>query len=512
MLTVGPTEWQWLYIADLFLLRSTALSLVWGLGTVVLSRRSASTKHWLALCTLAAIALLPLWHWVLPANPLGLVEVVPPPLVTGNLVLITEPANAISPRLVSAVLAAIYGVVALWLLLRVVLDLVAINRLVRQVTRVECPTLNSQLNRISRALGICKPVVLYEAPNNLSPATWGSDVVNIVMPTGYRQWQESRLLDVLTHELAHVRRNDWQTLMLTRVLCALLWFVPWVWLLRRQIMLYAELATDDLVVSLTCDNAGYAESLLALANTPTTAAAMPAAPALNTLSGRIHYILADDRPHHAAGVTFKLATMVLVTLLMLPIAALQLADYLPPLRLELAPVQSIADETTEEQAPIGSAIATVPTRAELVPNRVQPEFRGVAARWQGDEQLIQVRQFQISTSMVWESDRRLAQPTVITGAELLNSVRPVYPNNAIRRDIEGEVVIEFDLTVYGDVQNVRVSAANPQGYFENSAVEAFRKARFTPLLEDGVPRAAKGLKRRIVYRLQPLNDQTLRRP
>src|SRR5690606_11435705 len=62
----------------------------------------------------------------------------------------------------------------------------------------------------------------------------------------------------------HIKRYDWLTKVALQLLCALLWFIPLVWVLSRKIGWYAELACDDQVVRITNCRAEYAEDLLDL--------------------------------------------------------------------------------------------------------------------------------------------------------------------------------------------------------------------------------------------------------
>src|ERR1700709_1968203 len=49
---------------------------------------------------------------------------------------------------------------------------------------------------------------------------------------------------VLAHEIAHVVRRDWAMLILARLVVALFWFNPLMWLLERRLIEEAEEAVD----------------------------------------------------------------------------------------------------------------------------------------------------------------------------------------------------------------------------------------------------------------------------
>lgn len=69
----------------------------------------------------------------------------------------------------------------------------------------------------------------------------------------------------------------------------------------------------------------------------------------------------------------------------------------------------------------------------------------------------------------------------------VRKVKPVYPMDARRRGISGQVVLRLYVDAEGGVREVRVQAAEPAGVFEEKAVEAARKWRFEPAVFKGAP-------------------------
>ena len=51
----------------------------------------------------------------------------------------------------------------------------------------------------------------------------------------------------------------------------------------------------------------------------------------------------------------------------------------------------------------------------------------------------------------------------------------------------GEVLLQFEISEKGVVENVVVLRAEPPGYFEEIAVDWARKAKFSPALKKGIP-------------------------
>jgi TonB family protein len=77
-----------------------------------------------------------------------------------------------------------------------------------------------------------------------------------------------------------------------------------------------------------------------------------------------------------------------------------------------------------------------------------------------------------------------------------------YPRRALRRSVEGFVVVSFTVTKSGDVTDIQIVEANPQGYFEDAVTEAVEKYKFQPRIVNGNPVDTKGISRRVVFKLQ----------
>lgn len=105
------------------------------------------------------------------------------------------------------------------------------------------------------------------APSGQIPCamTVGKTRPSIFLPEVSQTWSHSRLVMVLRHELAHVRRRDAASQLLAEAVVALYWFNPAVWLSARAMRGYAELAADDEVINAGIRPTDYAQDLLHLA-------------------------------------------------------------------------------------------------------------------------------------------------------------------------------------------------------------------------------------------------------
>src|SRR5688500_18664854 len=86
----------------------------------------------------------------------------------------------------------------------------------------------------------------------------------ILLPPDAKNWPPNELNAAIIHELAHVARFDWATQCLSRLIAAVYWFHPLVWMLRRQLILEAERACDDAVLR-SSEATEYADQLVLLA-------------------------------------------------------------------------------------------------------------------------------------------------------------------------------------------------------------------------------------------------------
>ena len=93
------------------------------------------------------------------------------------------------------------------------------------------------------------------------PAAFGMLTPVVLLPVDWRSWPEAKLRAVLAHEEAHLRRGDARTMALAELYCALAWFHPLAWWLRRELADLAEQVADDQALAVT-GRTEYAELLL----------------------------------------------------------------------------------------------------------------------------------------------------------------------------------------------------------------------------------------------------------
>ena len=80
-------------------------------------------------------------------------------------------------------------------------------------------------------------------------------------------------------------------------------------------------------------------------------------------------------------------------------------------------------------------------------------------------------------------------------------VAAVYPRRAQQRGIEGYVDVEFTVTSIGAVRDPVVLRAEPEGIFENAAIEAVKKWKYKPRVVNGEAMEVSGVQTRVTFEI-----------
>ena len=176
---------------------------------------------------------------------------------------------------------------------------------------------------LARDAGVSRSIETLLREDARAPLTMGMVRPAIVLPTDAQTWTESDLRRALAHEIEHIRRNDWVVHMLARVVCAIYWFHPLVWMAWRRLRLDSERACDDGVLR-RADGTAYAEQLLLLARRLNTSSAVGLFMASRTdLATRIAAVIDSSQRRDRPGRLSRIATAAVVMLVLLAIAPVQ---------------------------------------------------------------------------------------------------------------------------------------------------------------------------------------------
>jgi beta-lactamase regulating signal transducer with metallopeptidase domain len=116
-----------------------------------------------------------------------------------------------------------------------------------------------------RELDVRRRVRFVELDGPVMPMTWGVLHPVVLVPADDFDSTIEQRLDVLRHELAHVRRYDCLTQLVGQLACAVHWFNPLAWVAARELRVERERACDDEVLRAGAKASDYAEYLMRVA-------------------------------------------------------------------------------------------------------------------------------------------------------------------------------------------------------------------------------------------------------
>lgn len=176
-----------------------------------------------------------------------------------------------------------------------------------------------------REIGVRRRVRFIEMDGAVMPMTWGVRRPVVLVPADDFESTIEQRLDVLRHELAHVRRYDCLTQLLGQLACALHWYNPLVWLAARQLRIERERACDDEVLQAGARASDYAGYLLRVARAArVTGAAAFGGLAMarpSQLTGRLLAVLDDRRQRERLTGAFAVRASAVAALVVILVAS-----------------------------------------------------------------------------------------------------------------------------------------------------------------------------------------------
>src|SRR5688500_8053306 len=279
-----------------------------------LARRScAAARHVLLVAAFAVLLVLPAASFVMPSRGVSVPAttaassaVIVPVMTSPSPTRLETHASVPTRRLestgmtASTLLGVIWGAGALHCLLPTFAGTWHLRSLRRSGS--SCARGDALARKLSPETGIHRSIAVRVHESIPGPMTYGIVRPVIMLPLDATSWSEDELCRAMIHELEHVRRGDWLSQYLARLVRALYWFHPLVWIAWRRLSLEAERACDDAVLRRS-EATAYANQLVLLAERLASTATPPllAMAACRDLSTRVRAVLDGAQARGRAG-------------------------------------------------------------------------------------------------------------------------------------------------------------------------------------------------------------------
>lgn len=524
------TDW----ILKSFAILSIALFLSLTLNRL---RANSSTRHLLWLYSIVCLSLLPF-------AALGLGSIPTVPLLTGNVFTInTDPEYTLdlvtqesSSFPISLLLLTCYFSVVALLLLRILVGLTAVSKICRCASNATDVNMQLLIKKLSADLGLSRSIDLQITSDFASPFACGVFNPKIVLPKHSENWSHSTLKNVLLHELMHIKRLDWITMLSCHLICCVYWINPLSWIALKRLNDEAESSCDSAVLAEGIDAGHYAESLVYVARHSRSDRILPVQMMSGgqQLSDRINTVFEHGNNRASIPKKLHLPLMVFCLFLISSFSNLKMvsansvsgssifnsARYLVPEQIAAPQYPSSPSEGNVSGSHIlrfavmktgfvdPKSIAFV--SANPGPEFYRASFLAVSKLKFEPPQLegVNTEIPNVHIKIDYDGKEEIVRASILdpqlTNREYLpqNYFTPAYPSKALQENIEGYVLLEFSITQQGTVAGVVILDRDPSTVFNASAVEAIERLKFKPRLVDGVPTQVHGIQYLVRYDLE----------
>jgi TonB family protein len=180
------------------------------------------------------------------------------------------------------------------------------------------------VTRLAVRHGVTRPVSVRVVDHPALLLVWGLWRPTLIVPKVASIWPADRITAVVQHELAHIRRADWITQVLSEIIRAVYWFNPLVWLTCARLRTECEVASDDAVLMQGTQAAVYASHIVEIARDLNARNWLPA-PAIvraSTLERRIRAMLDSSRDRRSVSTRARSAAGALLITVTVVVAGL----------------------------------------------------------------------------------------------------------------------------------------------------------------------------------------------
>lgn len=377
------------------------------------------------------------------------------------------------------------------------------------------------LKRAKELLGLRYDVQLMLSSQEVEPGVFHIWKPVILLPESVADHlDDEELLAIMLHELVHIQRRDILIGRLQLLLTGFFWFHPLVWFISRRLSDEREQVCDERVLEIHGTPTTYAASILKVVRFSFgwNVAGITGAGSGSNLRRRIDNIMLRNEKH-SAGILVRVITSVALGIALVAIVAaashkrssneaaqrinsqevatgLGSMDYSSDQRTR-AVQERIPSPPPPPQPPAppqeeGPAQAAAPPSPAQPVNPASPVNDGVPAQPPSPPQPPTPEQppaLPAKPASTQEKARDAKQK--VTKGELIEAPRPIYPEEAKAKRIEGQVSVSIVIGEEGNVISARPTSG-PE-LLQGAAKDAALKARFKPTLVDGKPAKVSGV-------------------
>lgn len=486
------------------------------------NHRGAAANHWILLIGLFSPVLLVLLFIVLPAWNLNIL-----PASFGQLTKMTIISGSRgpleNPNTLTLLFLAIYFFGFVWIVSYLIVGVIAIADKTRSSQLLDDADVQTLIKEIANRYRIKRWVTVRVNESINSPLMWGLTKPVILLPEKFQSWSKQRLQRVLAHEMAHIARNDWLIKLLANIVRAIFWFLPPVWWVARKLEWYAELACDDLLITHYQCRAEYADDLLLLSSEFQHDFFALSFIKRSELYQRIDAVLDGSRVREAPARSVRFLMLLWAIVLLLPLSMMY-----PTANSSVESSQDyyslVVDNNVQAKPtdPAGTLFNSEPVNYLSLEEIRKNYFLTVSEP--EPEELIVIGGIEVAVNKA--DTEKVASYRVDPGEPAkpaLSSVQvegylpliiktPRYPTHALKNNIEGRVIVQFDISDRGQVLRPRIVASQPAEIFDSVVLQAIKKFTFTPLKVNGKAIITKNVTETFVFKIEDTTDKPKANP
>ena len=311
-----------------------------------------------------------------------------------------------------------------------------------------------------------------------SPAVFGFLTANIILPKDFHELDDEQQQVILSHELHHVQRRDYQTNHIRNLVRCVFWFNPLVYLADKYFEADQELSCDlgvlQTIQSITTHS--YAKVLVNEATNKNRTMLLSQWNYSSLIKERIKMLGRNKNKlwHKWLTAIFAVASIGYANLLVAgnseksetatPIVVVQSKYPIAAVESKIEGLVKFKFDLKDDGTPINLTI--VNSEPAGVFDQVALE---AIEKWRFKPDVL------AKTGLFYTLEYKLSETNLAIPTKV---IAPIYPRKAAQKGIEGSVTFNFDLEESGKPTNLKITNSRPEGVFEKEAKEAIKQWLF----------------------------------